>query len=197
MRYLAIVAVLLSGCVGGVPAGISRYDLVQAASPSVRHPDLLLRSVEVRAPSWLDSPAMQYRLAYTLDSRREAYAQSRWLAPPAALLERALQHRLLADASGTQAAGCRLFVELGEFVQVFDAPGASRSVLEIRATLSAPRGGMLLARRAFSQSPPAGPDARGSAAAFSVATAMLGDDLLAWLAGLARDTPEVTSRCRN
>lgn len=196
MFLLAFIGILSSGCVGVGRAGMALYDIGLSSSGSAQSPGLLLRSVEVQAPSWLASPAMQYRLAYTAGARREAYAESRWVAPPAELLELSLKRRMLADEARAQAVGCRLHVELIEFVQVFDAPGASRALLEIRATLLAPRGDILLARRAFSQSSPAGMDARAGAAAFAAALPVLADEVVTWLAERARETPEVVLRCR-
>ena len=196
MRFIAIIALLLSGCAGVIPLGAMRYDLGPSTLASVPHADLLLRSVELRAPSWLASTAMQYRLAYGAVARREAYRDSRWAAPPAELLEHFLKRRMLADEARIQASGCRLRVELGEFVQVFSAPGSSDALLEINAALFAPRGDILLARHAFKKSVPAGADARAGAAAFAAATAELGDDLASWLAEQARETPDLIPRCR-
>ena len=197
LALLVLIAILASGCAGvGSVASLARYDLGPSVPPSGQPAILLLRSVEVSSPSWLASPAMQYRLAYAPESRREAYSQSRWVAPPAELLEGFLKRRMLADAASIQASGCRLRIELGEFVQAFDTPDASHAMLEISAALLAPHGDLLLSRRAFKQSQPAGADARAGAAAFAAASAALADELDAWLAEIARKTPELVPRCR-
>ena len=194
---LVLVVLLLSGCAvgGAVRGGMASYDPALPSPTSARLAGLPLRAVEVRSPSWLATPAMQYRLAYHDAARREAYAESRWVAPPAELLELALKRRMLVDAAQSQAVGCRLQVELGEFAQVFDTPQASRAVLEVRATLLAPRGDLLLARRSFSRSQPAGADARTGAAAFGLALSGLADDVDAWLAKVAREHPDAALRC--
>lgn len=197
MRGLCLIPLLLLCACASTPRNDpARYDLGPAAAGKARLPGLALRTIEVSAPSWLASPAMQYRLAYSQGARREAYADSRWAAPPAELLERALTRRVLASAGQSASDGCRLALELDEFIQAFDAPGASHVLLEVRVALLAPHGDALLARRAFSRQSPAGADAKSGAAAFSTAASTLGDEVVAWLDLLARDTPEVVSRCR-
>lgn len=44
----------------------------------------MLRQLDVQSPQWLDTVAMQYRLAYADRARREVYAGSRWVALDAA-----------------------------------------------------------------------------------------------------------------
>lgn len=196
MRFFLIALILLScGCVSTGPSRVARYDMSQSATIEGQSSGLLLRSVEVRSPSWLATPLMQYRLDYAAGSRREAYGEARWVAMPAELLERLLQRRLLADAAVIKAVGCTLRVELNELVQAFDAPGTSRALLEIRTSLHAPRGDMLLSRRTFSLSRPAGADASAGAAAISAASSQLSMDVAAWLSGLYRETPELALRC--
>lgn len=196
MRVLFLLTLLLYGCVA-VPRGQpATYDIGSAATGNGQSSSLPLRIIEVRSPSWLATQAMQYRLAYSQGTRREAYAESRWAAPPAELVELALKRRIFAHAGETQAAGCRLVIDVDEFIQVFDAPEASRALLEVRAALLAPRGDVLLARRAFSQSQPAGADARSGVAAFGVAASELAGDVSAWLNGVASESQGIALRCR-
>lgn len=195
---IAVLTLLLGACAGsgGNPAVVGHYDLGTAPRLSGAQA-LALRSIDVHAPSWLASPAMQYRLAYADAGRREAYAESRWAAPPAELLEVALRRRIASGESDVTSAGCRLRVDLDEFVQVFDTPTDSRAVLEARVLLQAPRSDQMLARRSLSLAKPvAGADAKGGVAAFASLTTELSSDLAFWLLKLTRETPALAERCR-
>lgn len=191
-------ALLLAACAGGgtKTAAIAHYDL--GTAPRVNGASALaLRSIDVGAPSWLGTAAMQYRLAYADAGRREIFAASRWAAAPAELLEVALRRRLAAGEGDPGSAGCRLRVELDEFIQVFDAPQASRAVVEARIVLQAPRNEQQLARRSLSlNKPAASADARGGVAAFAALTADIGSEAASWLATLAQDDPGLAKRCR-
>ena len=139
---------------------------------------------------------MQYILAYADGARREVYAESRWAAPPARLLEKALARRLLSGTSEIHSAGCHLRVELDEFVQVYDAPGSSLALVELRAMLMAPRANVLLLRRSFRQSPAAGADARSGVLAFATATHDLGAEIERWLKQMTEQMPALVESCR-
>lgn len=195
---LSAVAAILAGCAGGGarPVAVAHYDL-GTAPPVAGAQALMLRGIDVQAPSWLGTPAMQYRLAYAEPGRRLGYAESRWAAPPAELLEAALRRRIASGETDLASAGCRLRIDLDEFIQVFDAPDASRALVEARVLLMAPRSDQLLARRAISLSRPAPQaDARGGVAAFGELTGELSRDVAFWLVKLARDTPDIAERCR-
>ena len=75
----------------------------------------------------LNGPAMHYRLAYAEPLRRLTYAESRWAAPPAELLQAFLERRFFAfpdaDASGN---GCRLELVIDEFEQRFEGQDVPR-----------------------------------------------------------------------
>ena len=150
----------------------------------------------MQTPAWLMTPAMQYRLAYADASRRLSYAESRWAAPPAELLELALKRGNVVGDGRVVAGGCQLLVSLDEFIQVFDAPGSSHASLETRVALLAPHDSMLLAQRTLSQAPPAGADARSGVAAFVVALQELNAELNTWLVQLGRDSPALIGRCK-
>lgn len=201
-----LAALLLTGCFAGgaQKAEPAAYDLFASASASNNAgaananagAGLWLRLAEIQAPAWLNTPAMQYRLAYAEPERRYSFAESRWVAPPAELLEQVLRRQEVVRRSRYEAEGCQLHLALDEFVQTFDAPGSSRALIEIRATLLAPRGVRLVAQRTFSQAPAAGGDAKSGVAGFVVAARGLGAELNGWLNGLQRDTPELMARCR-
>jgi len=179
---LAMTTMILSACMAApVQRPEARFDF--GPLPAAAATAIGIAGVEVTAPSWLDSDAMQYRLLYADAAQRLNYAESRWVAPPAQLLGQALKNRLVANGH------CRLLVDLNEFVQVFDSPTASHFRLDARATLFADQ--EIVASRNFSETRPAPTaDARGGVAAASTAVRQLGDALASWLA-------ERGARCRS
>jgi cholesterol transport system auxiliary component len=199
MLSLAGAALLLAACaVGGRGGAIGYYDLGASRQAAVSSAAAGVGSVEVRAPSWLESSALQYRLLYRDDHRRRSYAESRLVAPPGELVEHALRRRLV--AAGARLSGCRLRVRLDEFLQVFDAPADSRAVLEARVQLLG-AGGLPLAERGISISRPApAPDAQGGVTALGAAVDELAATLAEWLAGLDRGQGaglNISERCRS
>ncbi|NMG45614.1 hypothetical protein GPA22_18010 [Aromatoleum toluvorans] len=176
------------------PETPASYDLglAEAVAPG---PAVVPAKLEVRAPSWLATSAMQYRLDYRQPARRQAYAESRWAAAPAELLERRLLQAFSMPPSA--AAGCRLRLDLDEFAQVFDSAEGSRAVIVARAELLSPRGENVLARRAFDLREPApSPDARGGVVAFRKAGDRLTREIANWLASADSSTAEVHAACR-
>lgn len=192
----ACVSVDLAGKSARTP--VAYFDLGEQPSGEAGPMVVGLRGVEVAAPSWLDTPAMQYRLAYAEAARRSSFSESRWVAPPPELIRQSLR-RTLAPAEGG-AGGCRLHVDVDEFIQRFDAPQSSTAIVELRAALLAPRGEAPLARKAFrvSQAAPSA-DARGGVAALAAATREAADAMRAWLERVAAEPADATNiaqRCR-
>ena len=185
---------LLAGCAGGGPwVDLAQYDL-GAPVPAHGADQLALGDVRVKAPPWLDTAAMQYRLDDGPATRRRSFAESRWVAPPAALLDQNLRQRFLAAAAPP--GGCRLVLELDEFVQEFSGASASRATIEVRAVLLPARGAAPLARHGFAVAEAAkSADAAGGAAAYAGAAGALGDKIAAWLSGIATDQAAVRARC--
>jgi cholesterol transport system auxiliary component len=135
----------------------------------------------IGAPPWLDGPAMLYRLAYGDGARLASYRDSRWAAPPAALLYERLRQRL---ARSTATAGAStLRIELEEFCQVFDAPASSHAVVRVRAAVVEYGTGRVMRQRAFTEEvPSATPDAPGGARALVQASDTILARVLAWAA---------------
>lgn len=190
-RSVLVLCCLLAGCVIGASGqrSIATYDLglpIPAKNTPVKISTPLLVP-NVSAPSWLDTPAMLYRLAYTEAPRYQAYAESRWVAPPPELLTLRLRTRIGAASSsgiltdpGSGNANFALRVELEEFSQIFDAPNSSRALIRLRATLLDRDG--LLAQRAFDVWHDAAPGAEGGAKALAEASDQALEQLLAWVA---------------
>ncbi len=181
---LMLLVVVLGGCQGFSPPApqFREFDLgPPLAAPAVT-PAFALRDVDVVAPSWLASQAMQYRLLYEQPTQRHSYADSRWIATPGELLEAALRRAIVSSETAVSGAGCNLRIDLDELIQTFGSPSESAAVIEVRATLLAPRTDRLLARKRFSVSQPApSADARGGVAATTAAARGLTTELRDWL----------------
>jgi cholesterol transport system auxiliary component len=173
---------------------IANYDFGPApAGHSAQGPRQALLVHDVSAPAWLDSRLIHYRLAYRDATRPQVYAESRWVMSPAALLTNRLRGQLAASGSGGivqpgdgARAGYALRVELDEFTQVFDAPGKSRAVVRLRASVLGNRS--LVAQRSFSVERPAKtPDAEGGVRALIAAGDEAIDQLIGWAVPQLKD----------
>lgn len=191
-----LVMMLLAGCATTrtqTPVAIYDFGLQRlSAMPDVPNQTRLAASlsVAVTSPAWLDSPAIQYRLAYHDLARSYIYASNRWAASPAALLTQQIKARVAAASNdgvvgasdGTQA-DYALRLELEEFTQVFDTPDQSRAVVKLRASLIERSTRLLLAQRSFrvEQAAPA-PNAAGAVHALTEASNKLIGNMIDWLA---------------
>ncbi|HTQ75924.1 MAG TPA: ABC-type transport auxiliary lipoprotein family protein [Burkholderiales bacterium] len=176
------------------PPEVTQYDFgpmpAKKAAPGLRQSLVIY---DVSAPAWLDSSLIYYRLAYQDAARPQAYADSRWVGSPAELIGSRVRGRLAASGKGVvvhPADGTRasyaLRIELDEFAQVFDAPGHSRAVVRLRATVLGKNA--LVAQRNFSVERPAGtPDAEGGVRALIEASDEAVDQLVAWTVASIRD----------
>jgi len=189
-----LASALLAGCVGNVRQGdVARYDLGEM-NFVWRDPGFPVQGVSVQAPSWLDTTAMHYRLAYADASRRDSYSESRWVAPPGQLLESALNRRIGASLS----MGCRVALEVDEWVQQFDSPQSSRTRLQVRAALLPAHGDGALARQVFNVDAPASSaDASGGVKAASTTVTALAGELGGWLEKVHKASPALVGRCKN
>lgn len=190
---LAASALTLGACATIVPqpTSVAQYDIGPLAQRAGEGAQAAVR-IEILAPPWLESSAMQYRLDATDPARRRAYAHSRWVSPPPAMLRGALA-RALGGVEGNGA--CRLRIELDEFIQRFDPTGASRAEILLRARLLPPRGGEVLAARAFDAIAAApGADAPGGVQAHREAVGVLANGLGQWLLDLDGEA-DIAARC--
>jgi len=182
----------LAGCALGPQSrdGLASYDfgLPRADSetgPRLQH-DLVVAAVS--APAWMDNSSIYYRLTYQDAARPQAYAQSRWVMPPAALLgqrlrasiARASKAGVFAPTDGARA-DYTLRLELEEFSQVFDRADKSRAVVRLRAILIRNRG--LVAQQSFAiERDVATPNAEGGVRALIAASDEAGNGVIDWLA---------------
>lgn len=183
---------LIAGCALGPQTreGMANYDFGLPRSGKDANPrlqqDLLV--AEVTAPAWMDNSNIYYRLAYQDPSRPQAYALSRWVMSPAALLGQRLRAKIarastagvFVPADGVRA-GYTLRLELEEFSQVFDAADRSRAVLRLRASLLRQRN--IVAQQDFNlEHAAATPNAEGGVRALIAASDAAGEMLVDWLA---------------
>jgi cholesterol transport system auxiliary component len=187
----AAAAVLaLAGCAAAPGNGQQAlYDFGLEPSAAAAALPAQLSLAEVSANSWLQTPAILYRLTYRDGARVEPYAHSRWSAPPAELFTQRLRHAL-GDAGGKRfsmateglASDYALRIHLEAFEQVVDAPAQCRGVARARASLAgADR--RLRAQRLF-QAERACPsvDAPGAVRALGAAADALVADIVQWVA---------------
>jgi len=192
---VVLASLALGGCGGGflhTPESQTRYDLGMPEAGS-QQPQIVPWRVEVDAPSWLSSSAMQYRLAYVNADARDAFSQSRWVAHPSEMLERYLGAALTNDSMDVS--WCRLSLDLDEFVQTFESVDRSHAQMTLRASLRAPRRGGTVARQTFQQQVAApSADAKGGVTAYREGLGGLTAELTEWLDGIAQDS-ELAAKC--
>mgnify|MGYP001573903324 CR=1 FL=1 len=172
-----------SDAIASYDFGLPRSD--KDASPRLRH-DLVVAAVT--APAWMDNSGIHYRLAYQDAARPQAYARSRWVMPPAALLGQRLRASIarantaavFVPANGVRA-DYTLRLELEEFSQVFDQADRSRAVVRLRASLIRNRG--IVAQHSFGTEQAATmPNAEGGVRSLIAASDAAGNLLIDWLA---------------
>ncbi len=191
-----LASLLLAACGGNLRSPeVIRYDFGNSAARQAGSP-IPIAGVEVQATPWLSGPAMHFRLAYSEPLRRQSYAESRWAAAPADLLEAFVKRRIVVNQADYKGSGCRLQLGLDELEQNFEEPQSSKLVLEVHARLTPLQSTEVLSKASFLiQKPAPSPDARGGAMAARDAVQALTGDLGNWLAETARTKPALVERC--
>ena len=190
---LLLSLAVLAGCAIAPQSrdGIASYDFGlprsdKEANPRLQH-DLVVAALT--APAWMDNAGIYYRLAYQDAARPQAYARSRWVMPPAALLGQRLRASIarantaavFVPADGVRA-DYTLRLELEEFSQVFDQADKSRAVVRLRASLIRNRG--IVAQQSFGiEQAATTPNAEGGVRSLVAASDAVGNLLIDWLAG--------------
>lgn len=142
--------------------------------------------LEVTAPTWGESPYVDYRLLYEEPLKRRSYANSRWAGAPNRLLARYLRQQLGMSASDGVVGHCRLSLDLLEFSQHFSSATASSGVLQASAQLLDPAQ-KLIAVQAFHVDVPApSANAAGGVKALAAAGTALGQRVSEWLLSIER-----------
>lgn len=189
MKKLAVLfsTLLLGACVGGAhnSTPLAVYDFGMPAARLASDDAWSKMALEIKAPSWFDSPSVQYRLAYEDPLKLRDYAASRWAGAPAQLIGQRLRQQLgVAGATSNTAVDCLLRLDLQEFSQVFDTPQNSRGVLHGSVSVLDARRRIVAARLVAIEQPAAGSDARAGVSALVGASDELGRQLAGWLGSL-------------
>jgi cholesterol transport system auxiliary component len=188
---LTLAACALERPVSAIPV---EYDFGPAPAYIRTNPSIagIVLLAPVRAPAWLDTDGIVYRLLYEDAGKPQSYSMSRWAAEPAALIADRLRSRLATVTQGVVAPGFgarsdyTLRIELEDFSQQFKAPGQSGVLLRARASLLSSEGRVLLAQRAFEVGRPAEPNASGAVKALTEATEAFLDEVVTWVAENAK-----------
>lgn len=186
-RLLVLVGfLLLAGC-SVLPKSAppqATYDLGPPPAKPVKTLPATMQLGQVTAPGWMNDTGMLYRLDYANATRVRAYAQSRWVAPPAALFEQRLQafYNTQSSQGSDNNVNTRVALRLVRFEQVFTAPKEAHADLRLQVTVY-DRDDALVAQRTFSgQEPCVTPDAEGGVKALSKLSDRVIRHLLTWLA---------------
>jgi cholesterol transport system auxiliary component len=186
MRHLTMVAccLLLAACYStGKQGGDSALNVYDFGLPVLQSPAKPLRSelaVEVRAPLWMDSMGIEYRLLYAEPARLRDYTRARWAGPPAQLIQQRLMQQLGLMPAGQGRTRCVLRIDIDAFAQVFDDPVTSRGQLRGRAQLLDRNRALLTAYEFRIEKPAQSADSRGGVAALTAAVDQLTVDLENW-----------------
>lgn len=145
---------------------------------------------EAKSPVWLNSNAIQYRLAYRDPTQSYTYANSRWAAAPATLLTHHIRNSIatttnnkVLSTSDSVRADFILRLELEEFSQIFDTADESYVIVRLRVSLINRSSRLLKAQHSFSiklVAPTA--NAAGAVQALTESSDRLTGDLITWLA---------------
>lgn len=183
-RWALTAAILLAGC-GLLPAPAAPPALHDfGPDPVTPSEPIASVAVAVTAPSWLAGTQIHYRLLHDEPTRLRAYAQNRWIAAPAELMQLRLQQLFGNPLSiESRAAGQRdsLRVELLDFEQTFETAHSARVQLRAVATLSNAAGGPV-AERLFAITVPASPDVQGAVQGSAQAVDRLLGQIVQWTA---------------
>ncbi len=190
---------MLAGCtsigINKKPEPLAVYDIEPQGVEPVRV-SIPITDMEVLAPSWLSSSAMQYRYAANALERR-TYANSRWVGIPAEMVQLVIE-RVVKTRPAPDGSGCRLRIDLDEFIQRFTNAQASVGHVELRGSLLAPRTEALVAEKIFTVEVPApSADAEGGVVALRSGVNQVAVEVAQWLQALGseRGKRSIVSRC--
>lgn len=190
---LMVCTLLLAGCGSLLPKPAPLPALHDFGPPLAAVPIApgVLVTTDVTAPAWLDGTEIHYRLDYADATRLRAYADNRWVAPPAELLQARLRAEFgnAAMNAAAPAQAYRLSVRLLDLEQVFLQSQSAETRLRVVAELQNASSGTVIARRVFDLTQSADPDVGGAVQGASRAAQTLVADLVQWLRTAAGTSP--------
>ena len=189
---LAVSSILLLGACATDKQSAALFDLgpLRAQAPiNAGAPLPAISIADIKAPVWLDSQAMFYRLNYANNLQPRPYSASKWTMPPSQLFLLRLKSHL-SQAGGVVVPASDgavnlpiLRIEADDFSQGFDSAGLSSANIAMRASVF--DGRILRAQKMFvKQVPAASADAQGGAAALASASDAIINEMAVWLATL-------------
>ncbi|MHB1566438.1 MAG: ABC-type transport auxiliary lipoprotein family protein [Acidiferrobacter sp.] len=179
----------IAGCASLFPSRGPNLTVQHDFGPSpTYHPQatvpILLR---VRAVPWLTGTTIHYRWAYQDPTAVYAYAENRWLAPPAVLLAARLRATLgPAPVATAPPPLYRLVVTIQSFSQDFETPSTAHVHVQIEGRLDDASNGQRLAVDDLNWRRPCPPSARGAIAGLSKLARQASRVLAAWAVAHAR-----------
>jgi ABC-type uncharacterized transport system auxiliary subunit len=185
MRRLLIVSccLLVAACYSagkrGGDSALAIYDLGPSEVRTGAVPKRRELALEVRAPLWMDSMGIEYRLAYDEPARLRDYTRARWAGPPAQLIQQRLMQQLGMRPSGQGRTRCVLRIDVDVFAQIFNDPETSRGHLQGRAQLLDSTRTLLTVREFRIDKDAPSADSRGGVAALTAAVDQLANELVA------------------
>ncbi|MFT4174832.1 MAG: ABC-type transport auxiliary lipoprotein family protein, partial [Rhodocyclaceae bacterium] len=177
---VTLFAVAACSSLPSSPAQVTEHDLGAPFAIGAASPTMPLRALNVVAQPVVNGVSMDYREARN-PTRRGSYAHNRWAAPPAALVDGALNRLLAVDGGGR----CRLQVSLAEFIVDVDAAGKGRALLSADLRLAGKADSSGVQTSVDIAVPMAQVSPAAGAVALREAVAQLGTQAAAWLAGPA------------
>jgi ABC-type uncharacterized transport system auxiliary subunit len=178
---VVVATALLSACsLAPTTVAPAVFDLGPPPPAAAATAPLRLRLPEPAAPAWLEGNGIGYRLAFRDPFRREVYRDSRWAAPPAALVGQRLRLRLAQRpcALPSELRPPTLQLSLEEFSQTFVSASESQGVVQLRATwVEAGVERLFTSTRASASA-----DARGAVQGLSAAVDQALDEIITWVA---------------
>jgi cholesterol transport system auxiliary component len=143
-----------------------------------------LRLASVQAPVWLDTTEIHYRLLHDDPTRLRAYAQNRWIAPPAALLEQRWREALAKLGPNIRTGDTPIYqldIVVDRFEQVFDSPHSAYAVIGLRAVLMRSNRIGPVVERHFTSRRACDPQVQGAINALAMLVDSTLEDVLRWV----------------
>src|SRR5450830_313921 len=174
-QYLIITLALttLTACVNihgndQVKTGPALYDFGLLADSAFTVETSL--SIEpINAVDALNNNRIRYRLNYQNPAQVFTYNESRWVSPPAQLLNHVVRTQVITKTGSAQ--NCSLKLQVESFDHVFTSPTESQGIVQISAVLVAKKSHKLISNTVINQSSLAtSPDAKGGSAALQTAS---------------------------
>jgi len=172
--FIIILALtMLTACVNihgndQVKTGPALYDFGLSADSTLTLETAL--SIEpINAVDALNNNRIRYRLNYQNPAQVFTYNESRWVSPPAQMLNHVVRTQVMTKTGRTQNCGLKLQIE--SFDHVLTSPTESQGIVQISAMLVVKKTRQVISNTLINQTSPAtSTDAKGGSAALQTAS---------------------------